>query len=144
MQIERPNVGRRLASMLLDHFCTSFILMAPIIPFLFLGSDPGDQGAMLGPRFQFVFLGLMSLYFFKDSFGARSIAKRMTKLQVVDNRTGKAASVMQCFVRNLTIVIWPVEVLITIFNSQRRLGDFVAGTRVVNYGTSNIPAFEFE
>lgn len=144
MQIERPNVGKRLASMLLDHFCTCFILMAPIIPLLLLRSDPEDQGAMLDPGFQFVFLGLMFLYFFKDSFGARSIAKRVTKLQVVDNRTGKAASVMQCFLRNLTIVIWPVEVLITFFNSQRRLGDFIAGTRVVNYGTSQVPAFEFE
>ena len=144
MQIERPNIGKRLASMLLDHFCTCFILMAPIIPFLLLKSDPEDQGAMLDPGFQFVFLGLMFLYFFKDSFSARSIAKRVTKLQVVDNRTGKAASVRQCFLRNLTIVIWPVEVLITLFNSQRRLGDFIAGTRVVNYGTSQVPAFEFE
>lgn len=130
--------------MLLDHFCTCLILMAPIIPIMLIVNDPDDQDAMLAPGFQFVFLGLMLLYFFKDSFGARSIAKRITKLQVVDNTTGKAASVMQCFLRNLTIVIWPVEVLITLFNSQRRLGDLIAGTRVVNYGSFQIPAFEFE
>lgn len=144
MQNERPGVGKRLASMLLDHFITCFILMLPVFAILFLASNPNEDRPMMAPGFQFVFLGLMFLYFFKDSFGARSIAKRMTKLQIVDNSTGKAASVMQCFFRNLTIVIWPVEVIMTLFNSQRRIGDFIAGTKVVNYGTSQRPAFEFE
>jgi uncharacterized RDD family membrane protein YckC len=143
MQIERPNVGKRLASMLLDHFCTCFILVVPVLPFVFLTSRPDENGA-IAPGFQFLFLGLMLLYFFKDSFDGRSIAKRVTKLQVVDNRTGKTASVGQCFVRNLTILIWPLEVIITLFRSDRRLGDFIARTRVINYGTSQVPAFEFE
>lgn len=143
MQIVKPNVGKRLVSMLLDHFCTCFILAVPIVPFLFLTSRP-DENAALAPGMQFLFLGVMLLYFFKDSFDGRSIAKRITKLQVVDNRTGKPASVGKCFLRNLSIIIWPVEVLITLFSSHRRLGDFIAGTRVVNFGSSVIPAFEFE
>lgn len=144
MKFERPNVGKRLVSMLLDHFCTCIMLLAPIVPFLILGSKPDVQGSIMPAEFQFVFLGLMFLYFLKDSFDGRSIAKRVTKLQVVNNTTGKAASLMRCFIRNLTIVIWPLEVLITLFSSHRRLGDFIAGTRVVNYGTTEIPAFEFE
>ncbi len=144
MRNEKPGVGKRLASMLLDHFITCFILMVPVLAFVFIRGNPADEGPAMGPEFQFVFLGLMFLYFFKDGFGARSIAKRMTKLQIVDNTTGRPASVMQCFFRNLTIVIWPVEVLITLFNSQRRLGDYIVGTRVVNYGATPIPAFEFE
>ncbi len=129
--------------MLLDHLCTCIILVVPIIPFVFLTSRP-DESNEMAPGFQFVFLGIMFLYFFKDSFNGRSIAKRVTKLQVVDNKTGKAASVGKCFLRNLTIVIWPVEVLITFFSSHRRLGDIIAGTRVVNYGSFPTPAFEFE
>jgi uncharacterized RDD family membrane protein YckC len=29
--------------------------------------------------------------------------------------------------------MWPVEVLVSLFNPQRRIGDYVAGTKVVTY-----------
>lgn len=144
MQFERPNVGKRLASMLLDHFLTCFILIVPIILFLSLTDIPFGKGSPMPPGFQFVFLGLMVLYFLKDSFNGRSIAKRVTKLQVVDIRTGNSASVGKCFIRNLTVIIWPIEVIIILFSPHRRLGDFIAGTKVVNYGSSEIPTFDFE
>lgn len=144
MQMEKPAVGNRLASMLLDHFCTCIILMAPIMPFIIQSNTLNQEATTRNLWIQLIYLGIMVLYFLKDSFGARSIAKRVTKLQVVDNRTGKPASVLQCFFRNLTTVIWPVEVIITFFNTQRRLGDYIAGTRVINYGANQIPAFEFE
>lgn len=33
--------------------------------------------------------------------------------------------------RNITLIIWPVEVVVSLINPGRRLGDFLAGTRVV-------------
>jgi hypothetical protein len=35
-------------------------------------------------------------------------------------------------VRNLTILIWPVEVIAAMIVVERRLGDFIAGTRLSN------------
>src|SRR5262249_27317646 len=42
------------------------------------------------------------------------------------------AGPLRCFVRNLTLWFWPVEVLLVLVNQdRRRLGDYLAGTRVV-------------
>ncbi len=144
MQTEKPTLGNRLWSMFLDHLLTTFILLVPILPFVFLQQGRVEQGAPLSAGFQFAFLGLLFLYFLKDSFNGRSLAKRVTKLQVVDNRTGEVATPLRCFVRNLPVMIWPVEVLVTFFSPQRRLGDLLAGTRVVNYGVATTGKFEFE
>ena len=144
MLTDRPTVGNRLVSMILDHFIMCIVIMLPLMPLFYIGSRAETvEGPNTG--FQFLFLGLMLLYFAKDSFQGRSLAKRMTKLQVVDYRTGEVASPIRCFVRNLPIIIWPVEVIVTLFNPQRRLGDLMAGTKVINFG---VPAvnnkFEFE
>lgn len=143
MQKEKPTLGNRLWSMLLDHVLTTVILLAPILPFIFL-QQSRMQGEPLNAGFQFAFLTLLLLYFLKVSFNGRSLAKRITRLQVVDNRTGEAATPIKCFVRNLPLMIWPVEVLVTFFSPQRRLGDLLAGTRVVNYGVIPTGRFEFE
>lgn len=76
---------------------------------------------------------LMSIYFNKDIFSGRSVAKRILKLQVISVKTDKPASPVQCILRNLTIIIWPVEVIVTMVNPTRRLGDLIANTRVDYY-----------
>lgn len=143
IQMDKPTVGKRGVSMLLDHFCTCIILSLPVIPIALLSTRP-EENTAFAPGMQFLFLGLVLLYFFKDSFGARSIAKRVTQLQVVDNKTGQPASVGKCFLRNLTIVFWPIEVLVTFFSPDRRIGDFIAGTRISNYPLAPLPRFDFE
>lgn len=128
-----PNVGIRLASMILDHVFMCLIIVIPMIPFVSQQVNNEGRPAELNPGFQFLFLGPMILYFLKDSFGGKSIAKRILKLQVVNNKTGAQATVLQCFIRNIFIIIWPVEVIFTFFQPQRRLGDLAAGTRVAYY-----------
>jgi len=51
--------------------------------------------------------------------------------RVIDIKTNKPASEFQCFVRNLTIIGWPIEVIVGLINPQRRLGDFLANTKVI-------------
>jgi hypothetical protein len=55
------------------------------------------------------------------------------KLQIVENKTGKVASPIKCFIRNIFIIIWPIEVIVTLINPSRRIGDLVAGTKVVPF-----------
>ena len=70
------------------------------------------------------------IYFNKDFFRGKSIAKRLIGLQVFDRKTNQPASRWKCFIRNLTCVLWPLEVIITLFSPNRRLGDLLADTEV--------------
>ena len=144
MYYEQPRLVTRLVSMLLDHIFMCVITIVPmwIIVFMSMAGDATPEP--MGAVFQFAFLGILILYFLKDSFQGRSAAKRMMKLQVVDLKTGMPASAGQCFVRNLPIILWPIEVIMTLVNRQRRMGDYIAGTKVVNYDPAAKAMLELE
>lgn len=137
------NVGTRLAAMLLDHFFMTFIAVAFLLPTMIsdmFGNltpthEPTDFSFWGGST---MYLGMFgfALYFCKDIINGRSIAKRILKLQVVDNKTGQVASPLQCFVRNIFCIIWPIEVIAAMTNTNRRLGDRIADTRLVYYDTT--------
>jgi uncharacterized RDD family membrane protein YckC len=138
---ERPiSVGTRLAAMFLDHFFMTFIAVAFLLPTMI-----SDMFASFTPTheptdFNFwggstMYLGMFgfALYFCKDIINGRSIAKRILKLQVVDNKTGQVATPFQCLIRNIFCVIWFVEVVVAMTNTNRRLGDRIAGTKLVPF-----------
>ena len=70
------------------------------------------------------------IYFCKDILNGKSPAKRLLGLQVIDLKTGQPASKLQTIIRNITIPLWPLEVLYTLFSKDRRIGDLLAGTKV--------------
>lgn len=78
----------------------------------------------------FVFSIVYAVYFNKDIFAGRSIGKRALKYQVVNNKTGLVASPYKCLVRNLTTILWPIEVIAALINPSRKIGDFIAGTKI--------------
>lgn len=132
---DKVTIGLRLASMLVDHFAMTFIMMFIVMPgfaiSMFdafnLDHDPSSFG-FGGMSFLFAFG--FSAYFNKDIFNGRSPAKRILKMQVIDNKTGQAANPLKCLVRNLTIPLWPLEVIFVLIDPKRRLGDKIAGTRI--------------
>lgn len=132
-----PTVGQRLISMFVDHFIMTFVIcIGGLILSLPLALIPKD-GLHLGLKlFNSGIIGtiifiLVSLYLNKDILNGRSPAKRILKFQVVDNDTKLTASPLKCLLRNLTIIVWPIEVLVILFNPSQRLGDKLANTRVV-------------
>ena len=126
-----------MATMIVDHFIMCFLLMLLEGPFMIKSilSSSVDNGQIpngfSGYYWYDVFV--FSLYFNKDILQGRSIAKRIFKFQVVDFKTGKPANSIKCLIRNLTILIWFVEVIVALINTERRLGDFIAGTKLTNY-----------
>jgi len=136
-----PTTGSRLVSMILDHVIMSMIGMIFFLPSLFQGfagafrisHEQKFTGHFLNGPFFYLGLFGFGLYFCKDCINGRSIAKRMCWLQVVDNTSGQVASPIKCFVRNLFCVLWPIEGIAILLNPARRIGDYVAGTLVVNY-----------
>lgn len=136
---KETNAGTRLASMLVDHFAMTFIAMFFFIPgmistfaTLFQVNHEQVSPDIFG-GLSYVALFGFALYICKDSINGRSIAKRILKIQVVNNQTGEVASPIKCFVRNLFCALWPIEVIVTLANPSRRIGDMVAGTKVVPF-----------
>ena len=129
---------KRLASMLLDHAIMCFVLTLFFIPntiskISIVYTPKTQPGPDLYDRHLYLAMFGFSLYFCKDCILGRSPAKRILKFQVVSNSTGDVASPIQCLIRNITCILWPIEVLVTLFNSNRRIGDFLAGTKVVPF-----------
>jgi len=67
----------------------------------------------------------------KDYFDGQSIVHRTYGFKVVDNKSNLTASEVQCLIRNLTATFYPIEFVFVILNRQRRIGDFIAGTRLI-------------
>jgi uncharacterized RDD family membrane protein YckC len=137
------DAGLRLGSMLLDQFFMTIIAVVFFIPGFFSAFSAAFNSSHGQPTPDFMDGGYgyvamfgFSLYFCKDIIGGRSIAKRILGLQVVDNSTGKAASPFRCFLRNITCVLWPIEGIVALINTSRRLGDRIAGTRLVRFDPS--------
>ncbi|WP_299001032.1 RDD family protein [uncultured Tenacibaculum sp.] len=120
---------RRILSMLLDHL----IICLSIVPLVIIISEvvsQFEQGfyKLIGNGLFFI---LLFIYMNKDLLRGKSPAKRIMGYQIIDIKTNKPASEFQCFVRNLTIIGWPIEVIAGLINPQRRLGDFLANTKVI-------------
>jgi uncharacterized RDD family membrane protein YckC len=132
---DKVTVGLRLAAMLVDHFAMTLIIIFVVMPGFAirmfdafnLDHDPSSFG-FGGMSFLFTFG--FSAYFNKDIFNGRSPAKRIFKMQVIDIKTEQVANPLKCLVRNLTIVLWPLEIIFVLINPKRRLGDKIAGTRI--------------
>ena len=124
-----PRINRIL-SMLLDHFIMTFVIVPPMIILMILESN-GILEIRNG-TFSVIFFFMMFIYLNKDFFNAKSPAKRILGYQIINQKTKKPASELQCFIRNLTIAVaWPLEVIVGLINPERRIGDFLANTKVV-------------
>lgn len=141
----RPiNAGIRLATMLLDHIFMTIIIMVFFLPSLIsrfsnvfkITHEHTNFNFVEGPM-QYIAMFGFALYFCKDVINGRSISKRILKLQVVDNTTGQVASPLKCFIRNIFCIIWPIEVIVALVNPVRRIGDRVAGTKLVYYNPTS-------
>ena len=125
----------RISSAVVDHFSMTMlagIFFVPDIIFQILKSnkdnsfqDPYDSG------FAFIVYIGFALYFCKDVIQGQSIGKRIFKLQIINSVTGLTASPYRCFVRDLFLILFPIEIIMIFINPEKRLGDIVAGTRLV-------------
>lgn len=121
---------RRISSMLLDHIIMTIVIVPlwGLIIILVISDFLKFNNQILG----YAFLSLFFIYLNKDFFNAKSPAKRILGYQVINQKNGKPATELQCFIRNLTLCIaWPLEVIVGLINSERRIGDFIANTKVV-------------
>ncbi|SNR14709.1 RDD family protein [Tenacibaculum jejuense] len=119
----------RISSMLLDHFLMC-ILTVPLGILFFVIAIQFEQNPTKFTG-MILFSIPMFIYMNKDFLRGKSLAKRILGYQIVDFKTNQSASELQCFLRNLTLICWPLEVIVGFINPQRRIGDFIANTKVI-------------
>ena len=122
--------------MFLDHLIMTFVVGCFAAPAILFNIARLEQlRPRIGPVFRVSVYEIFafSLYFCKDIFLGQSAAKRILGFQVVNDRTGLPAGPLRCLVRNFTLFLWPVEAVVALVNVNRRLGDHIAGTRLVVY-----------
>lgn len=129
----------RFAAMLIDQISMSMVVALFFIPAaLHLGPQVAvEEGEIGAGGIGWLQLLGFALYFCKDVFNGRSLAKRMLKLQVLDVKTDEPADPVKTVVRNFLCFVWPIEVIAIIINPSRRMGDWLAGTRVVKMDSKN-------
>ena len=65
----------------------------------------------------------------KDVIGGQSIGKKIVHIKVVNEDESKA-NLLQLIIRNITILIWPIEVIIFLLG-KRKIGDVISKTMIV-------------
>lgn len=124
-------LGARILSMVIDLLFVG--LVGAFLYFLFSPYDPKsnlNDSRMELNRIFFIAV-VYSLYFCKDVFFGRSLGKWLFNLRVVNSRSNKIASPIRCVCRNFFAMLWFVEVVLIFRDPARRLGDFVAKTKLV-------------
>lgn len=64
-------------------------------------------------------------------FRNASIGKKTFNVSIVSQFNGEKPNIWRIILRNITLVIWPVEVYLVLYKQKTRLGDRLAKTKVV-------------
>jgi uncharacterized RDD family membrane protein YckC len=122
------------------HMCLGILILAPVTlltillafgieTIISLPQPPLEYGKK---AFEIATIIIVAIMLNKDFFGGRSVIKRIWGFKVVDYQTGADATEFQCMVRNISIILCPLEALVILISRERRLGDILAGTRVID------------
>jgi hypothetical protein len=128
MELQPASLLSRLGAFLFDHFLVSFISIA-IAAGLGHGQlpEPGERAGMIAIASSFL------LFFCRDAVNGISPGRWVAGIMVrsyVDPRG--LPSFPQRFLRNLMLVLWPVEAISIFFSTEfRRLGDKAANSIVL-------------
>lgn len=152
--------SKRFVSALIDYLPMLVISVIASIPAMILyitslqeiipeleGVAPSDPayamelmfGSMM-PIILFSIIGMVLSYLYflcKDIFRGRSIGKRTQGLQLVMKKDGGPVSYPRMVLRNLTVIVWIVELVVMLVNPKQRLGDMICGTTVVYADENN-------
>lgn len=137
---KKITTGSRIGSMFIDHFIMTIICV--LLMALSIGIGAGidtlfDDHWTLFPVMGILISLTFSVYINKDAINGQSSGKKSMKHQIVDINTGKTASPLRCLLRNIILPIWIIEIPFILINPQRRLGDYIAGTIVETYNSTN-------
>ncbi|RPF50368.1 RDD family protein [Aquisalibacillus elongatus] len=120
----------RVFAFIIDHFIISFIV---VVPFTFFLINEGLNNNLVFRGFWIGLFVAFVLYSFKDSYKGASIGKSIIGIGVRDEENkDEVPSKTRLFLRNLILIIWPVELIVFAVNKDKqRIGDNLANSVVV-------------
>lgn len=128
------NIHKRFIAFMKDIMTLVLISVLLLIFTVFLGkyTKPGTINFGLLN----IFIPVTFLLFAKDSIKGKSLGKSVTGIMVRDKDDfNKTPSFIKLFVRNIFLIVLPVEILFLLFRQdKRRLGDIVTNTIVLTKG----------
>ncbi|MFD1739760.1 RDD family protein [Bacillus salitolerans] len=129
-EIKLASRKSRILAYLIDHFVLSLFL---VIPFTILMANEDIESDFLFALFPIWMIIFFIFYCLKDSFKGISLGKWVIGIGVRDeNDRSDIPSIPRLFLRNLLLVIWPIEFIVLAINkNKQRLGDKVANTIVI-------------
>jgi uncharacterized RDD family membrane protein YckC len=122
---------KRVAAYLIDHFVITFLLVG--LAFLAIGPDFLNSNSDISPVLGLILVPGFLFYFLKDSVRGKSLGKWSVGLMVRKSHApAQVPSLGSLFVRNLFLIIWPIEALVLLGSQEkRRLGDRVTKSVVL-------------
>ena len=127
------SIIKRITALVIDSFVIIYTFAAIVL--LSIGLEFIDEET-LNESNSFLVLRIIALilYIAKDSFKGISFGKWIMGIMIRDDNEQKLVpSFWILFIRNLYLVLWPIELVVLIFNkNKKRLGDKYANTIVLN------------
>ena len=126
---------RRFAAFVIDHFLFPFVLVSII--FLVIGTGFTNEKQTLKLAISIITSGSIGvlIYLSKDSIRGTSPGKWMMGITVKSEHDhSKTPAYYKLFLRNIFLLIWPVEAIVLATNDEkRRLGDKAAKAVVIQH-----------
>ena len=123
--LEIASRKRRIVAFFIDFFTNSFLVL--FLGFLMFGLPFFKKSVFINHSNSLILLCLLwvFLFFLKDCFNGESLGKRVMGIVVRDTFNHQLTpSYNRLFIRNIFLLILPIEFLILLTNKQkRRLGD---------------------
>lgn len=129
---------RRIAAFLMDFLLFGYLTSSATYFVFVTLKTPLDTPALHDFSVQLLIwlLGII-LFAAKDSYKGLGPGKLLMGVRAYST-DGKPAGVVKQFMRNISLFAWPIEALVMILNSnKRRLGDYLANTKVLRDPTIN-------
>jgi uncharacterized RDD family membrane protein YckC len=129
---EKTNRISRITACVIDLFVMTFVMIS--IASIALGSDFIDKYdiAYIQTILLLVIIPSLILFFSKDSFRGISAGRWIMGIMVRNESDNHVPSYIRLLIRNLFIIIWPVELIVLLVNNNKgRIGDKVTKTIVV-------------
>lgn len=133
--LQRLNMPARYRSAVIDHFSMIFIVMGACMPLLIFVVYTAIRDGYPASNEDYLWTSIdvclaPALYLNKDVLLGQSIGKRICGLQITDRATQMRANSFKCAIRNITIFLWPLELIMILITTNRRLGDFIVNTEI--------------
>jgi len=125
---------KRIFAWGIDFIVTSFIQMILMVLFLVRPIiESGDDNYLFNIWIRQLSITYCSVSYLiiRDIICKKSIGKKIFNLKIINKKDEKQSNVFKRFIRNITWLLGPIELLIYLITNER-LGDKIAGTKIVD------------